>query len=155
MAKPDLHIPPEELLGHPTFIKFKTLVKTLAEVAESAIYVKFSGAFCELPTPGESKSPLSETDIADYIFPWLVVWVEAFSAENIIWGSDWPVCNVGYYSASLGEGKNAWGAWARVTEMVVRRMVRNGLVGSEDEGRGIWGRNGARAYAVDWPGEGS
>lgn len=57
-----------------------------------------------------------------------------------MFGSDWPVCNVG---GPKGEEGN-WGFWRDVVRAVVEER---GM--SEEEGEGVWWRTGGRAYGVE------
>lgn len=56
-----------------------------------------------------------------------------------MFGSDWPVCNVG---GPKGE-KGNWGFWVRV---VGRALEERGVGGDGEEG--VWSRAGERAYGL-------
>ena len=100
--------------------------------------MKLSGAFSELP----SLSPTPEPDISSLVAkiqPWTDVVFDVFGSERVMFGSDWPVCNVG------GGGNDvAWRRWRRVVEGV---LERRGL--SEEQERDVWGAVAKRAYGVD------
>ena len=100
-------------------------------------YMKLSGAFSELP----SLSPTPEPDISslvDRVQPWTDAVFDAFGPGRVMFGSDWPVCNVG------GGGSDAWRRWKRVVEGV---LERRGL--SEEQKRDVWGLVAMRAYGVE------
>ncbi|KAF2757974.1 hypothetical protein EJ05DRAFT_538242 [Pseudovirgaria hyperparasitica] len=95
------------------------------------IYVKLSGAFSEMEDQDES-DPLSTDDIAEQLKPWVDVVLNAFGPDRVMFGSDWPVCNVG----GPGEGKS-WKSWqAYVAKVIADR----GLESDDETGASkIWG----------------
>ena len=101
-------------------------------------YMKLSGAFSELP----SLPPAPEPDIfslVERLHPWTDAVFDAFGPERVMFGSDWPVCNLG------GGGNDvAWKRWRYVVEGV---LERRGL--SEEQKRGLWGTVAMRAYGID------
>src|SRR5688572_25007012 len=121
MCKPDMHIAPSELPSHPTFQSWEDLLTWLAS-AHPSIVMKFSGAFSELPQD-ERLSALSgaqkEEAIVAYILPWAKEVFSIFGSDRIIWGSDWPVCKLGYEKIFLDTvGKSdvsAWEVWRRLS----------------------------------------
>jgi len=98
------------------------------------VYMKLSGALNEFEV-----TPSSTGEIVQALNPYLDVVFECFPGR-VMFGSDWPVCNVG---GPKGE-KGNWGFWRDVVEEVVDRR---GM--SEEEREGIWWRNGSRAYGVE------
>ncbi|KAL4934038.1 uncharacterized protein BDV17DRAFT_286834 [Aspergillus undulatus] len=135
LCKPNLRLQ-DSITTHPDFLHWKTHVTAMAQ--HPTIYMKLSGAFSELPP----LSPDSEPDVAnlvDALQPWTDVVFDVFGPERVMFGSDWPVCNIG------GGGGNGvtWGRWKRVVEGV---LERRGL--SEEQRRGVWGGVAVRAYGV-------
>lgn len=57
----------------------------------------------------------------------------------VMFGSDWPVCNVG---GPKGEEGN-WGFWMEVVEGVLWERAM-----SESDVEGVWWRVGERAYGI-------
>lgn len=57
-----------------------------------------------------------------------------------MFGSDWPVCNVG---GPKGEQGN-WKFWVDVVERVLEERDM-----SEEERERVWWRTGAEAYGID------
>jgi predicted TIM-barrel fold metal-dependent hydrolase len=96
--------------------------------------MKLSGAFNEFDS-----TPSDMSAITASLKPYLDVVLECFS-DRVMFGSDWPVCNVG---GPKGE-KGNWGFWKEVVEEV---MEERGLTESERDG--IWWRNGCMAYGVE------
>lgn len=101
------------------------------------VYIKLSGALNEFsPSP----TPSSAEEILNRMRPYLDHVYEAFGAQRIMFGSDWPVCNV-------GGPKGEEGNWAYWTEVVGRWMEEKGM--SEGEREDIWGKTAVRAYGVE------
>jgi predicted TIM-barrel fold metal-dependent hydrolase len=99
--------------------------------------MKLSGAFNEFTAP--SKPPNTTADMVDALTPVLDQVFAGFSGR-IMFGSDWPVCNVG---GPAGESKN-WGFWQ---DVVAEIGQRRGL--SDDEMSGIWNGVGKEVYGID------
>jgi predicted TIM-barrel fold metal-dependent hydrolase len=99
------------------------------------VFMKLSGAFNEFSTSSPTPSSIEEMVIA--LKPYLDVVFENFKGR-VMFGSDWPVCNVG---GPKGEQGN-WTFWREVVEAVLQGR------GLSDESGSIWWRAGARAYGV-------
>lgn len=108
--------------------------------------MKLSGCFSELFDPTSSASsphatPSSAPDCAKLILPWLRVIFQEFGAERILFGSDWPVCNMSFPGAA--KGNHAWFAWKRTVEEVL------GEVGcSERERERVWWVTAEEVYGL-------
>lgn len=107
-------------------------------------YMKLSGAFSQiaaLPSHDDAR-PWSVTPelraAKSRIAPWVAAVFRAFGPERIMFGSDWPVCNLGG-----GGGKVAWRKWRWVVEEVVRDVDL-----SEGEKRAVWAGTAGRAYRI-------
>jgi predicted TIM-barrel fold metal-dependent hydrolase len=98
------------------------------------VYMKLSGAFNEF-----TATPSTVGEIVTALNPYLDIVFECFP-DRVMFGSDWPVCNVG---GPKGE-KDNWKFWKDVVERV---MMERGT--SEVEMEGVWWRNGAKAYDID------
>lgn len=137
LCKPHLHIPPADTVqGHPSFVEWKRLITTMS--AEPATYMKLSGLFSELP-PILSDAHIG--DLVEHMLPWLNVVFDTFKPHRIMFGSDWPVCNLG------GGGDGSWAKWKAVVECI---LDKRGL--TDDERMDIWGGTAARAYGLDLAG---
>ncbi|KAF3398495.1 L-rhamnono-gamma-lactonase [Penicillium rolfsii] len=136
LCKPNLRLSPDTVLSHPEFLEWKELVTKMAQLS-SRNFMKLSGAFSELP-PLESESEPDISNLIDRIQPWTDVVFDAFGAERVMFGSDWPVCNVG------GGGNDvSWSRWINVVEGI---LERRGL--SEEQKQGVWGQVAVKAYGV-------
>lgn len=122
---------------HPEFLGWKELTTKMA-CASTKTYMKFSGAFSELPPLAADSKP-DITDLVDRLRPWTDTVFDAFGAERIMFGSDWPVCNVG------GGGNDV--SWRRWQEVVDAVLDRRGL--SEEQKQGVWGGVAVKAYGVE------
>ncbi|KAL4936121.1 hypothetical protein BDV06DRAFT_113988 [Aspergillus oleicola] len=138
LCKPNLRLKStstEPITSNPDFTQWKTQVTTMSHFPKT--YMKLSGVFSELPP----LDPNTEPDIpslVDALQPWTEVIFDAFGPERVMFGSDWPVCNVGG-----GGNEVTWGRGRRVAEGVLKRR---GL--SEEERRGFWGGVAVEAYGV-------
>lgn len=99
--------------------------------------MKLSGAFSELfPLTSDSEPDISE--ITNRLQPWTDVVFDAFGAERIMFGSDWPVCNIGGGGNSV-----SWNRWIRVVESI---LEKKGL--TEEQKQGVWGQVAVKAYGL-------
>lgn len=102
------------------------------------IYMKLSGAFSEIADqdPGE---PLSVADVLDRMRPWLDHVFDTFGPWRIMFGSDWPVCNV----RGPGDAKS-WSLWVQVVDQI---LLERNL--SELERNRVWYGTAIEAYRLD------
>ncbi|USP79139.1 hypothetical protein yc1106_06413 [Curvularia clavata] len=103
---------------------------------DTAVYMKFSGGFNEFVPSTPSDVPT----LVRTLTPFFNHVYECFGSGRILFGSDWPVCNVG---GQKGEEGN-WGLWREVVETW---MEEKGL--NEEEREQIWWRSACEAYAVE------
>lgn len=137
MCKPNLRLQPDSVPTHAEFLEWKDLITKMAH-ASTKTYMKLSGAFSELP-PLTTDSEPDVGDLIDRLRPWTDTVFDAFGAERVLFGSDWPVCNIG------GGGNDvSWKRWQRVVEAI---LDRRGL--SEEEKTGVWGGVAVKAYGVE------
>ncbi|EAU34765.1 conserved hypothetical protein [Aspergillus terreus NIH2624] len=139
LCKPNLRLPysgPESISNHPDFLEWKSLVMAMAHYPTA--YMKLSGAFSELPPLSSTPEP-DMPSLVEMLSPWTDVVFDAFGPERVMFGSDWPVCNV-------GGGGNAvsWRRWKSVVEAL---LERRGL--TADQTRAVWGGAAVKAYGVD------
>ena len=101
------------------------------------IYIKLSGAFSEVwDEHPEDSVPVS--GILQLMRPWLEMLFKFFPAERIMFGSDWPVCNV------RGPGHRAWATWRAV---VAQSLDENQLC--DDDKAWIWWKTAKNAYRLE------
>ncbi|KAF2277021.1 uncharacterized protein EI97DRAFT_306240 [Westerdykella ornata] len=108
-------------------------VRRLAAVP--GVYMKLSGALNEFapdPTPEDVDGIAARMDFyGRNVF-------DLFWAPRVMFGSDWPVCN-------LGGPRGEQGNWALWREVVGSLMERCGITDVED----VWWKTGCEAYGVD------
>jgi L-rhamnono-1,4-lactonase len=140
MCKPNLRLPASTgLTTHPDFLDWKSLITTMSSFPST--YMKLSGAFSELPplsSPSSLEPRPSTSALVDSLQPWTDAVFDSFGPGRIMFGSDWPVCNVGG-----GGNEVSWRSWREVVEML---LERRGL--GKDEKRCVWGGVAERAYKV-------
>ena len=98
--------------------------------------MKLSGAFSEL-SPGRVPQT-SASDIVDRMAPWLDHVFRSFGPARVMFGSDWPVCNVRGPAA-----EDSWVVWRDVVECA---LARKGL--GDEERRMVWGGTAVEAYRL-------
>ncbi|KAL4955693.1 amidohydrolase family protein [Aspergillus filifer] len=135
LCKPNLRLQPESTTTHPDFLNWKSHVTAMSQYKKT--YMKLSGAFSELP-PLPSETEPDIPSLIDALQPWTDVVFDTFGAERVMFGSDWPVCNVGG-----GGNEVTWGRWRVVVEGILERREL-----SDDQKRGVWGGVALEAYGA-------
>lgn len=136
LCKPNLRLSPESVLDHADFQEWKDLVTKMAR-ANAGTYMKLSGAFSELP-PLSANSDPDISGLITRLQPWTDVIFDAFGADRVMFGSDWPVCNIG------GGGNTV--SWNRWKDIVEGLLDRRGL--TEAQKQGVWGQVAIEAYGI-------
>jgi L-rhamnono-1,4-lactonase len=132
MCKPDMTLfKTGSVTDHPSFITWRTAISNLSTRRKT--FIKLSGSFSEIPK--EFKDAPAE-DVFEAIKPWLLVVLEAFSPSRIMFGSDWPVCNI-------GGGTTAWEKW----RWIAQRLCQEGNLSREDETM-LWSGTAIKAYGI-------
>lgn len=96
--------------------------------------MKLSGAFNEF----DNTTPSSASDVAGSLNPIVSKIFDAFG-DRVMFGSDWPVCNVG---GPAGE-KGNWRLWVESVELLLQEAKITEL-GTES----VWWKAGSKAYNV-------
>ncbi|KAH7394429.1 hypothetical protein BKA66DRAFT_300402 [Pyrenochaeta sp. MPI-SDFR-AT-0127] len=104
--------------------------------ADTNVFMKLSGAFNEF---ADQSTPDNVPAVVGALNPFLNHVFTCFP-ERVMFGSDWPVCNVG---GPRGQGGN-WGFWV---EIVDEYLGQKRL--SEKERERVWWGAGAEAYGVE------
>lgn len=114
--------------------RYRSAISRLA--AHPNVYMKFSGAFNEI---SPSSPTIAATDIVKTLRPTIDRILAAFGAKRIMFGSDWPVCNIG---GPKGESGN-WAFWREIVEkyMDEREFER-------ELREWVWWRTGVEAYGL-------
>lgn len=120
--------------GKVAFDAWCKAIKSTSEVDNT--YMKLSGAFSELPDDVGT----DPHEISKYMEPWLKHVLECFGPRRIMFGSDWPVCNV-----RGPKGEDSWVAWKDVVHAALTSPVY-GL--SETDQRTIWRDTAYAAYGL-------
>ena len=103
---------------------------------QTKVYMKLSGAFSEIGDQDPS-SPWPKEKIVEQMRPWLDVLFRFFPAERIMFGSDWPVCNL------RGPGDLSWKSWRDVVELILDNYAV-----SEEGRKRIWQGTAIEAYRL-------
>lgn len=121
-----------------TFWHWKTAISSLA--ASSNVYMKLSGAFSEMQNqnPETGGEPLTAAQIVAIIRPWVTHAFESFGPKRIMFGSDWPVCNV----KGPGDG-STWARWKEVVDTLLEELKLT----EEDKDR-VWFGTAVEAYRL-------
>lgn len=136
MCKPDLHINPEEVKnGNPAFAQWKKCISRMA--GHKNVFMKLSGMFSELPAQSESH-PTDPLELLRLTKPWVDAIFEFFGPSRIMFGSDWPVCNVG------GPGEKSWSHYVDLVTAILQAQNLN-----DDEQAEVWSGTATLAYNLD------
>lgn len=132
MAKPDM------CTGAAAVEEWRKGLAALA--AHPNVVIKLSGAFSEIDHTalrrganctggGDDGDETLEERIVQQVLPWAAAVVELFGPERVMWGSDWPVCNLGYGKLVGRENQEgAWRVWARASVRLMDALVARGLL---------------------------
>ncbi|GAB1741077.1 hypothetical protein NU219Hw_g6326t1 [Hortaea werneckii] len=127
LCKPDFSIESE------SFQQWRVAVGRLAKLSRT--YMKLSGAFSELP---EGLS--SPEQIAGHIKPWVAHVLSVFTPKRVMFGSDWPVCNVKGPAAEA-----SWPVWKDVVQLLLNDVE---LSLSDNDIQSIWSGTAVEAYRL-------
>lgn len=104
-------------------------------------YMKLSGAFSELP---EHVLKGGDCDaIARYMMPWVDVVLSAFGPERVMFGSDWPVCNL-----RGPAGERSWPVWKNVVSRLLESCIYQGTLLTDQQKSLVWSGTAQRAYRL-------
>ncbi|OZJ05400.1 hypothetical protein BZG36_01980 [Bifiguratus adelaidae] len=147
LAKPDCSLTADPS-GHHTHafhegcVELMTQLSTLQHTA-----IKLSGCFSQLPKELQVQPAYPATNsiaaqewieqVVKVVSPWTNEIFKTLGPQRVIWGSDWPMCNV-------RGGKAAWKAWVVVTE---RLLEEAGL--SQEEQEDVGWRNAKRIFQLE------
>lgn len=112
------------------FYRWRQAVEKMSHCAKT--YMKLSGAFSELP-----QRPGQETDVAGAVRPWVEHVFKHFEPRRVMFGSDWPVCNVN----GPVEG-SPWAKWVATVDKLVRELVE------PEKQEYVWSRTARDAYRL-------
>jgi L-rhamnono-1,4-lactonase len=102
------------------------------------VYMKLSGVFSEIGDQPTDK-PWPVSDIVDRTLPWTDHVLDCFKPTRLMFGSDWPVCNV------RGPGDElSWRHWRQV----VANLMRLKQLDQKDKDL-VWFGTAQEAYRLD------
>ncbi|RMZ84788.1 hypothetical protein DV737_g950, partial [Chaetothyriales sp. CBS 132003] len=136
LCKPNLRLGMQDIAdGHPEFVLWKRYVEKMAGYPNA--YMKLSGLFSELP-PQDVANPGDASSILAQIAPWVSVIFAAFTPSRIMFGSDWPVCNVG------GPGiAKSWSQWHSFVTTILDTLSL-----TPEEKTLVWSGTAMKAYNI-------
>ncbi|RMZ89585.1 hypothetical protein DV736_g3192, partial [Chaetothyriales sp. CBS 134916] len=136
LCKPNLRLGVQDIVdGHPEFVTWKRHVEKMAGYPN--VYMKLSGLFSELP-PQDDANAGNVSSLLAQIAPWVSVVFTAFTPSRIMFGSDWPVCNVG------GPGiAKSWSHWHSVVTAILDTLSL-----TPEEKALVWSGTAMKAYNI-------
>ena len=141
MCKPDMQIPTDNLKAHPSFQEWCTRVEVLASFSNT--YMKISGVFSEIqPMPVQEDMDfwtrlelLSET--GSHVSNWVSYVIGCFGPHRVMFGSDWPICNIGG-----GGNQVSWKNWRWIVKTYATAKLSN------EDCAAIWSGTAAKVYRI-------
>ena len=137
LCKPDMMDPMQQ---NPSFEKWSVRVDRLAKCPN--VFMKLSGVFSEMSPLQESKysrsQPVDQSTIRaikQHVQPWCTYVLKAFGPERVLFGSDWPVCNV-------NGGPKAWAYWKSMLQEIVTKSL------GTDALEAVFSGNARKVYKV-------
>ncbi|KAI6899808.1 hypothetical protein KC318_g14463 [Hortaea werneckii] len=124
---------PEFSIESESFQQWRVAVERLAKLSRT--YMKLSGAFSELPEGLTSSEQISVRSK-----PWVAHVLSVFSPQRVMFGSDWPVCNVNGPAAEA-----SWPIWKEVVQLLLNDAE---LSLSESDIQSIWSGTAVEAYRL-------
>lgn len=139
LCKPDLCVnidTDDPTSQHALFQSWSMCIRRLSSFPST--YMKLSGLFSEMPPDPDLDRPRTVSEHLRLVRPYTRAIFECFGARRIMFGSDWPVCNVG------GPGEKSWMTWVEVVREVLE------AVGLTEEEKGmVWGGTAREVYGID------
>ncbi|KAK6353994.1 hypothetical protein TWF730_008414 [Orbilia blumenaviensis] len=121
----------------------------MTELGETRAVVKLSGGFSEIPpTLANEGAEFPKQTMINMALEYARPLFQIFGAGRVIFGSDWPVCGVGYEKVT-GEQEGAWRQWFEISDAVVKILKdEGGIKGIAEDWDGVWGNNALAAYNI-------
>lgn len=127
LCKPDFEAKEEG------FNRWKMAIEIMSSLDNT--YMKLSGAFSELP------DGLTTTDsIVTKMKPWIQHILQCFGAKRVMFGSDWPVCNL-----RGPKGEQSWISWRDAVKAI---LDDEDLALGEEAELWIWKKTAQEAYRL-------
>ena len=135
-CKPNLRLSnSDEVSDHLDFRRWKVMIENMASFKST--YMKLSGFFSELH-PQTPSNPAAISTLVNQLQPWIDAVFQAFTPSRILFGSDWPVCNVG------GPGRDdSFQHWHDLVTAILDTLNL-----TNEEKAMIWAGTAAEAYKI-------
>ncbi|KAK6429365.1 L-rhamnono-gamma-lactonase [Oleoguttula sp. CCFEE 5521] len=130
LCKPDFSNHTEPGREAEGFVRWKQAIEKMAKCERT--YMKLSGAFSELP-----ETPTAQTDVAAQIEPWVRHMFGYFGAKRVMFGSDWPVCNV-----NGPKDASPFVVWVGFVERLLQNLI------PQVEHQRVWSGTSREAYRL-------
>jgi len=101
------------------------------------VYMKLSGGFSEMGQQ-HPEAPIPVSEVVKRLKPWTDILIKEFSPNRIMFGSDWPVCNIGGPGDEL-----SWIHWKNTVSAVLDEYELS--VAEKDR---IWFGTAVKAYKL-------
>lgn len=134
LCKPDFSNDTTQNHESADYYRWSQSIENMSHMSNT--YIKLSGAFSELP-----KRPTASTDVASQIKPWIEVVIKHFGPKRMMFGSDWPVCNV-----NGPTDESPWVAWMRAVGQLLDDLVQPA------EQHHVWHTTAVEAYRLSLKG---
>jgi L-rhamnono-1,4-lactonase len=117
------------------FERWKSCMERFAQ--NQHVFMKLSGAFSEIGNQ-DQRRPWPVDAVVSRIMPWVQHIIDTFTPQRIMFGSDWPVCNV------RGPGDDlSWSHWRDVIHEIMHQAKLTDL-----ERDRIWFGTAVEAYRI-------
>ena len=136
LCKPDMEQLPVTSEKKQEFERWKAAICRLAQ--QEKVYMKLSGGFSEIAEQ-DPVNPWPIPKLVKRLRPWMDHLFACFPPHRLMFGSDWPVCNVRGPGDAL-----AWTHWRQVMEMILNERNM-----SKEEQDKIWLGTAVEAYKLD------
>ncbi|EME46313.1 hypothetical protein DOTSEDRAFT_70341 [Dothistroma septosporum NZE10] len=115
------------------YVRWRRAIETMSRCPTA--YMKLSGAFSELP-----QATGGTENIAGHLKPWVWHVFACFGANRIMFGSDWPVCNL-----KGPRQEDSWVCWRDVVEFILNDSEYQL---SEEAKERVWKGTAIEAYQL-------
>ncbi|KAI9167688.1 amidohydrolase family protein [Paramyrothecium foliicola] len=131
ICKPDLTL--YNTSSDPAFHAWRTAMYTLSKAPRT--YIQLSGGFSEMPDSLRAEG-VPAGRLFESLFSWLGVVLATFGPSRTMFGSDWPVCEI-------GGGGDAWARWRDVVD----KMSWMASLTDEEKAM-LWGGTAKEAFGL-------
>jgi L-rhamnono-1,4-lactonase len=137
LCKPNLRLTAEDIASaHAEYEEWKDYIREMAGF--EGTFMKLSGGFSELQPSQDWEDPECVNRIVTTLKPWTDVVFDAFGPSRTMFGSDWPVCNVGGPAVEL-----SWQCWHDVADAILSALNL-----AHDEKLMVWSGTAQLAYSI-------